>query len=113
MIVISAGFQEYINVFFQSYQWTLVLANELEIVDGSSTGKIKRQDCYGAEKVRRLLELYPSGINRKESRVYSDCISDMPIFDLACQHRYFVSLTQDSSTVNTKIEKLPELIKCD
>jgi phosphatidylglycerophosphatase C len=113
VIVISAGFQEYISVFFKSHQWSLILANELEILDGLSTGQMKGHDCYGAEKVRRLLELYPMGIDPIESRVYSDCISDMPIFDLACHHRYLVSLTPDSSSVNAKIKKLPELIKCD
>lgn len=59
-----------------------VIASKVDIRTGKYTGK----NCYHAEKVRRMKELFPSA---KIERFYSDSYSDEPLALLA-EHAYIV-----------------------
>lgn len=83
-IIISGGFTHYIKLFAKEWNIKQVIANEIHIANGLSTGFINEPDCMSTEKVRRLkrnfnLESY------EEIFVYSDCMSDRPLFNISTQ----------------------------
>lgn len=90
-VIISAGYDVYINYHNLSIGSDVVIANRLEFIDGISTGKIIGKDCYGAEKVARLDAVFSlDKVDLINSYFYSDCMSDKPLFKLF-GNSYFVS----------------------
>jgi HAD superfamily hydrolase (TIGR01490 family) len=58
------------------------VATELEVRDGSFTGRVIEPACYGDGKVARgLLYAEQHGINLRQSYFYSDSASDLPLLE--------------------------------
>lgn len=81
IIIISASPENWILPWARQYE-AEVMATRLEEKNDFLTGKLSGQNCYGPEKVRRLLEKYP---NRSDYNlyVYGDGASDTEILELA------------------------------
>ncbi len=67
VVIISASLENWILPWAKEYSIE-VLATQLEEKQDVLTGKISGKNCYGEEKVRRLLEKYP---NRSEYTLYA------------------------------------------
>lgn len=86
VILISASPEFYLNNFNELDCIDCVLGTRYEVEDGVYTGKIIGNNNKGMEKVYRFYEyLYKNGIrdyDLQNSCMYSDSLSDMPLFNL-------------------------------
>lgn len=57
--VISASIEEWVRPIVSRYGVRNVLGTRVEVSDGLLTGRFLTKNCYGSEKVRRLLEVEP------------------------------------------------------
>ncbi|NDV96800.1 HAD-IB family hydrolase [Dysgonomonas sp. 521] len=82
VIIDSASIANWIAPWAESAGIDNVIGTRIEIIDGIITGKFVGKNCYGQEKVRRLLELYP---DRESYRLYAygDSNGDKPLLDIA------------------------------
>lgn len=56
VLIVSASIDNWVQPFFPS---VTVVGTQIEIVDGRLTGRFLTPNCYGQEKVRRILALHP------------------------------------------------------
>ena len=56
VLVVSASINNWVQPFFPS---VTVLGTQIEVIDGRLTGRFLTPNCYGQEKVRRILALHP------------------------------------------------------
>ena len=56
VLVVSASIDNWVQPFFPS---VTVLGTQIEVIDGRLTGRFLTPNCYGQEKVRRILALHP------------------------------------------------------
>ena len=56
VLIVSASIDNWVQPFFPS---VTVLGTQIEVVDGCLTGRFLTPNCYGQEKVRRILALHP------------------------------------------------------
>ena len=63
VLIVSASIDNWVQPFFSSLHLqpsTLhLLCTQIEVIDGRLTGRFLTPNCYGQEKVRRILALYP------------------------------------------------------
>mgnify|MGYP004576907329 CR=1 FL=1 len=60
VVVISASVDRWVRPFFSEFDGHVAFAcTEIEVQDGRVTGRFLTPNCYGAEKPRRLLRLFP------------------------------------------------------
>lgn len=83
IFIVSGGLEVYIEDYLEVLNLgfsVTVLSNKLEVRDGVLTGKYCDVDCMAGEKVVRL-----NAVCQKCSvmDVYSDCMSDAPLFKIA------------------------------
>lgn len=80
--VISASIDEWVRPFCNRLGVKDVLGTKVEVINGKLTGKFLTKNCYGQEKVNRLLEVEP---NRKEYYLYAfgDSRGDEEILEFA------------------------------
>jgi len=64
-----------------------LLATRLEVADCRLTGRIEGRNCWGDEKVRRLVDAYELG-DYADIFVYGDSRGDLPMLELATQPFY-------------------------
>lgn len=83
VIINSGGYQPYLDLFVEKYGVKKLFSTEFKYIDNIFTGKIKGIDCLGQEKVRKMIEEGLNFNNYDGIIVYSDSITDMPIFNLA------------------------------
>ena len=83
VIINSGGYQPYLDLFVEKYGVKKLFSTEFKYIDNIFTGKIKGIDCLGQEKVRKMIEEGLDFNNYDGIIVYSDSITDMPIFNLA------------------------------
>lgn len=84
--IISASIREWVAPYCESLGVTAVLSTEAEVdANGCLTGRFSTPNCYGAEKVRRLLAIEP---NRDSYHLtaYGDSSGDAEMFALADVH---------------------------
>lgn len=55
-VIVSASIDNWVQPFFPNVK---VLGTKIEVVDGKVTGKFLTKNCYGKEKVNRIMEEYP------------------------------------------------------
>lgn len=84
VVIISASIDTWVQPFFPD---ATVLGTKVEVVDGCLTGRFLTKNCYGQEKVNRLLELYP---NREEYHLtaYGDSRGDKELLAFADEAHY-------------------------
>lgn len=56
VLIISASIDNWVQPFFPSVK---VLGTQIEVKDGCLTGRFFTKNCYGQEKVNRILKEYP------------------------------------------------------
>ena len=56
VLIVSASIDNWVQPFFPS---VTILGTQVEVIDGRLTGRFLTPNCYGQEKVRRILALYP------------------------------------------------------
>ena len=57
VLIISASIDNWVQPFFPS---VTVLGTQIEVADGCLTGRFLTPNCYGQEKVRRILAIHPN-----------------------------------------------------
>ena len=56
VLIVSASIDNWVQPFFPRVK---VLGTQIEVIDGRLTGRFLTPNCYGQEKVRRILALHP------------------------------------------------------
>ena len=100
VIIASAGYSPYIKEFARRLGITHIAATDLKIKRGLYSGRFDGLNCYGKNKIiklKNLLEL--SEINKADSHVYSDDLSDKPLFDLVNHKHLVISERQNKTEV--------------
>ena len=89
VVIISASIENWVEPFFrfQVSNHINIIGTKIQVVDGKLTGRFLTKNCYGEEKVRRLLEQYP---DRKEYKLvaYGDSRGDHALLDFADEGHY-------------------------
>lgn len=81
-VIISASFENWIRPWAEEVGIQYVLASRLATVNNIITGKIEGRNCYGTEKVNRLLEQFPDR-SSYQLIVYGDSRGDREIMEIA------------------------------
>ena len=84
VLIVSASIDNWVQPFFPTVR---VLGTQVEVKDGVLTGRFLTRNCYGQEKVSRILALYP---NRSEYRLtaYGDSRGDKELLAFADEGHY-------------------------
>ena len=84
VLIVSASIDNWVNAFFNTL---CVVGTQIEIKDGLLTGRFLTKNCYGQEKVNRILALYP---NRSEYHLtaYGDSRGDKELLAFADESHY-------------------------
>ena len=56
VLIVSASIDNWVQPFFADVK---VLGTQIEVIDGKLTGRFLTKNCYGQEKVNRILTLFP------------------------------------------------------
>ena len=87
VVIVSASINNWVEPFAAMMGDIAVVGTMVETRDGRLTGRLLTKNCYGEEKVRRLLNLYP---DRKQYRLtaYGDSRGDRELLDFADEGHY-------------------------
>jgi HAD superfamily hydrolase (TIGR01490 family) len=85
VVINSGGYEAYLQHFSDKYNIEYTFSTRFKYVNNIFSGEIEGIDCLGQEKVARMKEVDILDKGYKEIFVYSDSITDMPIFNLANQ----------------------------
>lgn len=87
LCIVSASVDRWIRPWAEKAGFAALLCTEAEIVNGVLTGRFTTPNCYGAEKVKRLLSRYP---DREAYRLvaYGDSRGDRELLGLADEPHY-------------------------
>ena len=85
-VVVSASFKSYLKYWSNSMGFDL-LATELEVKNGTLTGKFDTKNCYGIEKVNRIKAVYDLS-NYNTISVFGDSRGDKEMLLLG-DHSFF------------------------
>lgn len=83
--LISASPEFYINEFYSIKEVDKIIGTKFIFKDGIFMRKMEGENCKGQEKVNRLKEVIKNEqieVDFKESYMFSDSLSDKPLFDL-------------------------------
>jgi phosphatidylglycerophosphatase C len=89
VIIVTATFEDLLVDWCDSMHIELI-GTKLVISNGLVTGKIDGENCYGAEKVKRLNQ-YLDISKFSEIYAYGDSHGDLPLLELA-NHRFYRTL---------------------
>jgi len=88
VIIISASVENWIKPWAKKTGIDIILATKIETdKNGLLTGKFLTKNCYGQEKVNRLLEVFPNRNNYKFI-VYGDSRGDKELIEFADEGFY-------------------------
>lgn len=84
VVIVSASIENWVQPFFPDVR---VTGTQIEIRDGLLTGRFRSRNCYGEEKVKRLLEVFP---DRNDYRLiaYGDSGGDKALLAFADESHY-------------------------
>ena len=82
----------------------MLFSTEFKYEGSIFTGKIEGIDCLGQEKVRKMKEEGLNFNDYEEIIVYSDSITDMPIFNLATTRVAIINKNSIPSWCKEKFE---------
>lgn len=80
--VITASIEEWVRPYCRPLKAKDVLGTKVEVVDGVLTGRFNSRNCYGKEKVNRLLNAEPNRLSYY-LYAYGDSRGDKEIIDFA------------------------------
>ncbi|MCD8291347.1 MAG: haloacid dehalogenase-like hydrolase [Prevotella sp.] len=86
-VVISASIDNWVKPFFRDIEGVMVVGTTVETKDGLLTGRFLTKNCFGAEKVNRLLELFPKRTDYWLT-AYGDSRGDFNLLDFANEGYY-------------------------
>lgn len=97
LIIASGGFDVYLKYFELEFQPELLICTKLEFKNSIFTGKFKGEEVLSENKAMQVkFELSGDLIAWQDSYVYSDHISDLPLFNLV-GNKIVVDIGQDKS----------------
>ncbi|MBO4720352.1 MAG: haloacid dehalogenase-like hydrolase [Prevotella sp.] len=84
VLIVSASIDNWVQPFFPEMK---VVGTQIEVKDGRLTGRFLTKNCYGQEKVNRILALYP---NRQDYHLtaYGDSRGDKELLAFADESYY-------------------------
>ena len=89
VMIVSASIDNWVRPFFEnlSNQSILILGTQIEVKDGLLTGRFLTKNCYGQEKVNRIMALYP---HREDYHLtaYGDSRGDKELLAFADESHY-------------------------
>lgn len=88
VLIVSASIDNWVRPFFKNHEpIPMILGTQIEVKDGLLTGRFLTKNCYGQEKVNRLLEKYP---NREDYHLtaYGDSRGDKELLAFADEAHY-------------------------
>lgn len=94
--LISASAEFYLKELYKIEEVDKIIGTRFEIVNGKHTRKILGQNCKGEEKVARLMESLKKDnieVDFKNSYMFSDSLSDLPLFKLV-GNPYLINYTR-------------------
>lgn len=83
VVLNSGGYEPYLKLFAKKYGVNHCFSTQLEYTNNIFKGRVKGKDCLGEEKVIRMITAELLNNTYSDIVVYSDSITDMPIFNLA------------------------------
>lgn len=87
LVIVSGSISDWIKPWAANNQMADVIATEVEIKQGILTGRFLSKNCYGAEKVNRLVAKYPN-IKEHTVYVYGDSPGDKDMLQMATYSFY-------------------------
>ncbi|MBQ7424356.1 MAG: haloacid dehalogenase-like hydrolase [Prevotella sp.] len=84
VVVVSASPVNWVQPFLPDVE---VIGTQIEVMNDKLTGRFASRNCYGEEKVRRLLERFPER-NTYELIAYGDSKGDHQLLDAADEGYY-------------------------
>lgn len=87
VIIISASIDNWVRPFFSGREGIEIAGTQVEVSEGKLTGRFLTRNCYGREKVERLLQLYP---DRQSYRLvaYGDSHGDRELLAFSDEPHY-------------------------
>lgn len=84
VLIVSASIDNWVQPFFPQVK---VVGTQIEVIDGKLTGRFLSKNCYGQEKVNRILSLYP---NRQDYHLtaYGDSRGDKEMLAYADESHF-------------------------
>lgn len=87
VIVVSASINNWVEPFFSEFGDVFVVGTMIDEHEGKLTGRFLTKNCYGREKVNRLLQLYPER-RQYHLTAFGDSRGDMELLDFADEGYY-------------------------
>ena len=88
LVIVSASMKNWIKPWADKTGIDLVIATQIEIDSANKiTGKFSTKNCYGQEKVNRLMEMFPDRNNYKII-AYGDSCGDKELIEMADEGFY-------------------------
>ena len=87
VVVVSASVKNWVEPFFADIPGVYVLGTMIGVADGKLTGRFITKNCYGEEKVNRLLQLFPER-TQYWLTAYGDSRGDTQLLDFANEGYY-------------------------
>lgn len=82
LVIDSASIDKWIIPWAKSMSIDIVIGTQIEIKKNRITGQFEGKNCYGAEKVSRLLQLFPDR-EKYTLYAYGDSSGDKALLDIA------------------------------
>ena len=83
VVINSGGYEPYLKYFSSTHNVALLYSTRFKYVKNIFTGEIDGNDCLGFEKVERMKDADLLERCYSDIFVYSDSVTDLPIFNLA------------------------------
>lgn len=99
--LISASAEFYLNELYNIPEVDKVIGTRLKVEDGIHKCEIVGENCKGEEKVKRLMEVLKEEnleVDFKESYMFSDSLSDLPLFNLV-GHPYLINYKKGHESI--------------
>jgi HAD superfamily hydrolase (TIGR01490 family) len=99
--LISASAEFYLKELYNIPEVDMVIGTRLKVQDGIHKCEIINENCKGEEKVKRLMEVLKEEnlkVDFKESYMFSDSLSDLPLFNLV-GHPYLINYKKGHDSI--------------
>lgn len=106
VVINSGGYEPYLRHFSNKFGVNMLFSTEFASRNDIFLGYLKGRDCLGSEKVKRIrmTELLNNTYN--DIYVYSDSISDIPLFDLATKKVVVIEGNEIPKWCDSNFEKI-------